>query len=305
MSMPIRLAFILLVLAPVILVWIKLEGTLFPRRSTIDFWRLSNMPFLKKLEGYFYAARPAIYLRPATWQWVIRLFGNREEGQTYHGKIMTKKDTARLINVNEPVHLTELEHVIPYDVARDIILNDPLPSLAAMDCPCRAQKKDACEPRDVCIVMGEPIVSFVMEHHPNKARRLTVDEALKIIEAEEQRGHIHTAWFKDSMHDRFYTICNCCTCCCLGMKSFFRGTPRIAHSGYSPAIDASICAGCGTCEGICPFSAIADQGGRPVIDTGKCMGCGLCVTHCRIGAISLSLAPQKGTPLNIERLTQR
>ncbi len=302
--MQIRSLLMLLVLAPLILIWIRLEGGLLPRRSTRDFWRLSDMPFLKKVEGYFYGARPAVYLRPATWKWMIRLFGRAEQGETYHGKVMTREDTTRLIRVDEPVDLAELEHVIPYGVARSIILQDPLPSLAAMDCPCRAQKKDACEPRDVCIVMGEPFVSFVLEHHPKKSRRLSVEEALKIIEEEDKRGHIHTAWFKDAMHDRFYTICNCCGCCCLGMKSFFRGTPRIAHSGYSPAINADLCVGCGACSKICPFNAIVAQDETYIIDTGKCMGCGLCANHCPSGAISLSLAPHKGTPLDIDTLTQ-
>jgi len=302
--MPGRAALALLAFIPLVLLWIRLEGSLFPKKSTIDFWRLSDMPFLKKLEGFFYGARPALYLKPATWSWLIRLLGKNEQGETYHGKVMTRSDTARLISIDEPVSLTELEHVIPYDVARSIILKDPLPSLAAMDCPCRAQKKDACEPRDVCIVMGEPFVSFVLDHHPGKSRRLTVEEALKIVEEEEKRGHIHTAWFKDAMHDRFYTICNCCSCCCLGMKSFFRGTPRIAHSGYSPAIDAGLCAGCGSCAGVCPFSAISAQGESYTIDTGKCMGCGLCSTHCPTGAIRLSLAPGRGIPLDIGMLTQ-
>jgi len=303
--MPVRAALALLVLAPLVLLWIRLEGSVFPKKSTRDFWRLSGMPFLKKLEGYFYGTRPALYLRPATWGWVIRLMGSREQGDTYHGKVMTKGDTSRLISVNEPVHLTDLEHVIPYSVARDIILKDPLPSLAAMDCPCRAQKKDACEPRDVCLVMGEPFVSFVLDHHPDKSRRITVAEALTIIEEEDRRGHIHTAWFKDAMHDRFYTICNCCSCCCLGMQSFIRGTPRIAHSGYSPVVDAGLCASCGTCADLCPFKAIDAKGEVPVIDKDVCMGCGLCAGHCPAGAISLVPAPQKGTPLDIDKLRQR
>ncbi len=245
-------------------IWRRLEGRLLPRKSTVDFWRLSGMPFLKKLEGYFYGTRPALYLRPATWGWLIRHLGRSEQADTYHGKDMTCSDTLRLVSVDEPVHIEDLEHVIPYRVARTLILNDPLPSLAAMDCPCRAQKADACEPRDVCIVMGEPFVSFVLDHHPDKARRLTVEEALRIIEEEDRRGHIHTAWFKDAMHDRFYTICNCCPCCCLGMKSFFRGTPRIAHSGYSPEIDEDLCVACGSCRSHLPLQGHRHDGKLPL-----------------------------------------
>jgi hypothetical protein len=57
--------------------------------------------------------------------------------------------------------------------------------LAVMECPCRAQKKDACQPHDVCLVMGEPFTSFIVDHQPEKARRITVEEALQIIAAEE------------------------------------------------------------------------------------------------------------------------
>jgi MinD superfamily P-loop ATPase len=32
-----------------------------------------------------------------------------------------------------------------------------------MECPCRAQKKDACQPHDVCLVMGEPFTSFIVD----------------------------------------------------------------------------------------------------------------------------------------------
>ncbi len=282
--------------------WVKMERRVLPHRSTIEFWRLSDLPFFKKLEGYIYAARADWYLKPVTWSWFRHRFVKNESADTYHGKLMTHHDAVKLISLKQAVELTELEHVIPYPLARSLILQEPLPSLAVMECPCRAQKKNSCQPQDVCLVMGEPFTSFIVDHQPERARRITVDEALQIIAEEEQRGHIHTAWFKDAMHNRFYTICNCCSCCCLGMESVSRGVKRLSHSGYSPLIDDQACVACGNCKSICPFAAVNLDANRPVINMDLCMGCGLCVTHCPTHALSLSLSPHKGTPLNIERL---
>ncbi len=286
----------------IMLVWMALERSFLPRNSTAAFWRLSNLPLWKKIEGYFYASRPVWYLKPAAWPWVMRHFGKNESGDTYHAKVMTRQDASRLLTINQPISLTNLEHVIPYPVARSIILQDPLPSIAVMECPCRLQQKNPCTPIDVCLVIGEPFASFIVEHQSTRARRIEVQEALDIIEAEENRGHIHTAWFKDVMHNRFYAICNCCSCCCLGMKSFFRGVNRMAHSGYSPVIDYEYCINCGNCTSICPFGAIQLNGELPELDTAKCMGCGICVSHCPSEAISLLLAPERGIPLDIGEL---
>lgn len=293
----------LVLISVVLATYIWLERSIIPKNSTRLFARLSSMPLGKLMEGYFYATRPAWYLKPVSWKWFIPLFMKSESADTYHGKVITVKDAGKIINLDRPVMLSDLEKVIPYPVARSIILDQPL-KLAVMECPCRAQKENSC-PRDVCLVAGEPFVSFVVEHSPDKARRISVEEALQILQEEEERGHIHTAWFKDAMHGRFYTICNCCTCCCLGMASYFRGIPRIAHSGYQPLIDAHNCIGCGSCREICPFGAITSIDDVPLVDSTLCMGCGLCVSHCPVQAIELTLAAEKGVPLDLHLLSPK
>ncbi|HEX3012276.1 MAG TPA: 4Fe-4S binding protein [Syntrophomonadaceae bacterium] len=293
---------IIIVLLPALVIlaaYILLERSILPRNSTRQFASLSPMPLGKLLEGYFYAARPAWYLKPATWTWFRHLFMKAESADTYHGKVMTLGDAGKIIKLDQPVGLYNLDKVVPYPVAQSIILSQPL-KLAVMECPCRAQKESSC-PRDVCLVVGEPFVSFVVEHSPEKARRIETGEALQILQEEEERGHIHTAWFKDAMHGRFYTICNCCTCCCLGMASYFRGVPRMAHSGYQPSVDTNNCIGCGNCHEICPYEAITLVNDTPALNS-LCMGCGLCVSHCPVQAIELNPAAEKGVPLDLELL---
>ncbi|MEN6325422.1 MAG: 4Fe-4S binding protein [Syntrophomonas sp.] len=296
------LTILAIMIAAVALLWISIERSILPRKTTIAFWRLSDLPFIKKLEGYIYAARSSWYLKPASWPWFMRRYAGNESGDTYHGKVISQGDAAKMINLKQDICLTDLEHVVPYPVARDIILKQSVPSIAALDCPCRQQKSDYCRPLDVCLVIGEPFVSFAVEHQPGKARRIDAEEALRILDAEEKRGHVHTAWFKDAMHNRFYTICNCCSCCCLGMQSYFRGVPRLAHSGYRPEINTQDCVNCGSCVKICPFKALNENEELPVLNNALCMGCGLCSSHCAKQAISMVLAPERGIPLDIERL---
>jgi len=285
-------------------VYLWLERSLIPRRSTREYWNTSSLSPLQKIEGYIYGARTSAYLKLATWKWLMSRSSEADSGgaDRYHGKVLTSEDASKLITVKGPVELTNLEHIVPYPVARDIILKDEDQSIAVLECPCRAQKEDSCYPRDVCLVVGEPFAGFVVEHQPSKARRASQAEALEIIGAEERRGHIHTAWFKDVMHNRFYAICNCCSCCCLGMQSYSSGVPRIAHSGYRPEIDKDACTGCGTCAGICPFGAVNIDDALPEIEEEACMGCGVCASHCPSGAVSLALAPDKGVPLAIDKL---
>ncbi len=313
-----------------LLVYIYLERGLLPRQSTRDFWSLSTMPWYKKLEGYIYGSRAEWYLKPATWKWVHRLTSlwGEETGNTYHSKVLVLDDARKLVRLNRPVEFRRMDHVLPYPIARDLILSGPGQKIAVFECPCRANSPNPCLPVDVCLAVGEPFASFIVEHNPGKARFISCEEAVDIVEAEEKRGHIHTAWFKDAMHDRFYALCNCCGCCCLGMQSFKRGVPRLTHSGYMPVLTESEmeCNGCGLCVKKCLFKAIGIEGddncaslqtdidqcechllapGKNIkvrIDPDLCMGCGGCVSLCPRNALELQRDPARLMPMNLEWL---
>jgi len=125
------------------------------------------------------------------------------------------------------------------------------------------------------------------------------------MEAEEERGHVHHAFFKDAMLDRFYAICNCCSCCCGAINAHRNGTPMLASSGYVSVVDSESCIGCGVCSDFCQFAAIQVIDGLATVNFEKCMGCGVCSSKCEQEAVSLRLEPAKGVPLDICNLLER
>jgi ferredoxin len=276
---------------------------------------------LDTLHGYVYARWPYLYIGIGTGEHPINrllqpllrffrwLFPSKENSNpdersfadTYHGKVLTTNAARQLVMVEEEIQLTDLEHVIPYDLARDIILKNPS-HIVALECPCRASRSDPCLPIDVCLIVGEPFASFVIEHHPRRTRWITSDEAELILEGEHARGHVHHAFFKDAMFGRFYAICNCCPCCCGAMQAVRNGTPMLIASGYVRNIEEDLCIGCGDCVEACPFEAIEMAEGIVKGVQGNCMGCGVCVSACREGALSLVRDIGVCEPLEIQRL---
>jgi TPP-dependent indolepyruvate ferredoxin oxidoreductase alpha subunit len=183
------------------------------------------------------------------------------------------------------------------------VLQGP-PDVAVFECACRDMRGGNCQPSQVCMIIGQPIVDFIVEHHSETSRRLTTVEALDILRAEHERGHVHTAYFKDACLDRFYAICNCCECCCAGIEAMIRyEMPVMASSGYVARVNETLCTGCGTCEGACAFEAVQVDGTASVIWE-ACMGCGVCVAQCPHEARSLVRDETKGLPLDVRLLVQ-
>jgi ferredoxin len=277
------------------------------------------------LHGYAYARWPYLYIGIGTGEHpltriqrpAVRLLGRLLElgapagnsgrgtlADGYHGKVVPLEAATQLVTVQEDVDLGDLEQIIPYPVARDLVLKHP-DHIVALECPCRASRPNPCLPLDVCLIVGEPFAGFVAEHHPRRSRWISQQEAVEILRAEQERGHVSHAFFKDAMLGRFYAICNCCSCCCGAMNAHRNGTPMLASSGYVAQVDGELCAGCGTCADHCQFAAISVDDGFARIDAASCMGCGVCVAHCPQGAISLVREPAKGEPLEIQKLISR
>jgi NAD-dependent dihydropyrimidine dehydrogenase PreA subunit len=219
----------------------------------------------------------------------------------YHGKVLTEEQ-ARAIVVNERVIRQDLEQVVPYPTAREIVLNGP-PEIAVYECVCRHARPSPCQPTQVCMVVGQPMVDMILEYHPDQSRRLGQEEALELLRAEHERGHVHAAWFKDAMLGRFYAICNCCKCCCGGIEGMRNsGAPWLASSGYVAGIDRDACCLCGACAEGCPFDALAMGDEAVALKWERCMGCGACEALCPSGAVRLVRDERKGIPLDVRAL---
>ena len=223
---------------------------------------------------------------------------------TYHGKALPLAQAKQLVMINEDINLPDLEQVIPYKRAHSIIMKNP-DHIVALNCPCRSAKPNPCLPLDVCLVVGEPFASFVVDHNPDKTRWISSEEAVAIIAAEDARGHVHHAFFKDAMLGRFYAICNCCSCCCGAIHAHQNGTPMLASSGYLAQVDEDACIACGTCAESCQFGALSEGGLWMAVDENKCMGCGVCVDKCHQEAISLRRDESKSEPLEIFALMEQ
>jgi len=273
------------------------------------------------LHGYVYGRWPYLYIGLATGERrlprilapLVRLAGRlflrasgdedpatskRRFADRYHGKVVPTDAAEQLVTLDAPIELRDLEQVIPYATARDIVMSEP-DHIVALECPCRSVREKPCLPLDVCLIVGEPFARFVAEHHAKKARWITQLEAVEILRAERDRGHVHHAFFKDAMLHRFYAICNCCSCCCGAMQAWGNGTPMLASSGYVCSVDRAECVACGACAEACPFGALTVEGGVLTIDEAACMGCGICVAKCPQDALSLARDPARGDPLRI------
>ena len=204
--------------------------------------------------------------------------------------------------LNQDIPLQDLEQIIPYPVAREIVLTGS-PDVVVYECGCRNIRPNPCRPTQVCMVIGKPFTDFILEHMPDSSRWLSPTEAVELLREEHERGHMHTAWFKDACIDRFYVLCNCCKCCCGGIEAMTKyDNPVMASSGYIAQLDESLCVGCGTCVDACPFNALSINDRISIMDWDKCMGCGICEVVCPNNARSMVLEERKGIPLDVRLL---
>ena len=288
--------------------------------------KVPGYSFFDLLHGYIYGRWPYLYIGIGVGEhplakWFAPLAGLFDKfvtkkksnepveskigfADTYHGKAIPLETAKQLVMINEPIQIPDLEQVIPYKRARSIIMKNP-GHIVALDCPCRSARENPCLPLDVCLIVGDPFASFIREHQPERSRWITRDEAIAILQAEDERGHVHHAFFKDAMLERFYAICNCCECCCGAMHAHRTGTPMLASSGYVAQVDEILCTGCGACNDYCQFNALEVVDGINHVNYEKCMGCGVCVSKCDYDAMSLVTDESKGIPLEINSLMDK
>lgn len=261
-----------------------------------DLW-LHGLFYLSRTEDYVKLGRFAGQFGPVIPSWMKRRYAD-----TYHGKIVPLEQARMLVSVDEAIEVKDLENIVPYQTCRDIVLEHP-EEIIACKCVCRLTSENHCQPDEVCLLIGEPFVSYVLDHQPEFSRRITREEALGILQTTDEQGCLHAAFFKDVIGGRFYAICNCCSCCCVALKSHrFIGVPFFGHSGLMPEF-AEDCKGCGKCAKACLFGALeARKKETPILDLEACMGCGVCRAVCPDSSVTMVTAPGRPDPLDLEEL---
>jgi ferredoxin len=260
--------------------------------------------FFDVIHAYVYGRWTNQY-NSALVNWVMPRLNARQREEWanhYHGKVLTPELAAELITLDHDIDARNQEHIVPYPMARDIVLKAPV-NITLYECACRHARANGCAPTDVCMTFGGTSADFQLDHNPQSARRITQAEALDILRAEHERGHLHSAWFKDILGDRMFAICNCCKCCCGGIEAMNKyGAKTMASSGYVAAIDEGNCTVCGVCVEACPFDALSMDTGVTAVDRNKCMGCGVCEGQCQFEAIALVRDESKPAPLDVRVL---
>ncbi len=193
------------------------------------------------------------------------------------------------IIINQPVRAEEC--IVPSKTVEEII--DKYDDIAVGHCFCRNYTKvlgRACAtgaPTEVCFTFGKSARHTIGQGF---ARKVTKEEAKKIMRQVEEAGLVHKAFHNGSnIEKEENSICNCCKDCCDTFTLWRNGaSPMINSTMYLSVIDTATCTGCGICVERCPVDAIAlGDDGVAVREEKYCIGCGVCARFCPADAISL------------------
>ena len=171
------------------------------KESTKRIFKLHGWRADRAIHNYLYFIFYALYVKLALYltKVIVALFSWLEVTkyipkfifERYHAKVLSRGDVSKIINLNEPVILGPDTSIVPYKYANKIVLREP-GQLAVMDCPCKLELKDPCQPVASCIAVGRPIVDFWMEHcEKYNVHRITPEEAMEIIDMHRSTGHIN------------------------------------------------------------------------------------------------------------------
>lgn len=216
--------------------------------------------------------------------------------RTVPAKQMAGGEAIRIIPIDQPLDASE-EFVLPSQTVEAII--NKFDDIAVGHCFCRQRRSllgDACKtnaPVMNCFSFGK---SARHTSAQGFARKVTREEALKILKEAEQAGLIHKAFHPGARESSPETsICNCCKDCCDTLRIWRDGTlPMINSTYHLSVIDMDACTGCGICLEWCPTDAIAlSEDGVAQRDESACLGCGVCARFCPESAISLKTGLRK------------
>jgi len=196
----------------------------------------------------------------------------------------------QIIPIDKTIEVAE-EFVLPSQTVEEII--NKFDDIAVGYCFCR-QRRGLLEkpcgtdaPTLNCFTFGKSARHTVAQGF---AKKVSKEEALKIMQEAENAGLIHKAFHPGSRESKQETsICNCCKDCCDTLRLWRSGTlPLINSTYFLSVVDHDACTGCGTCVEWCPTDAIVlNDEGLAQRDKSACLGCGVCSRFCPEEAISL------------------
>ena len=195
--------------------------------------------------------------------------------------------SSRLRTIEMGAEIPNPSGTLPIDIITEMVRKDG--SLIGVgECFCRKAKRvvdKGCDyPLECCFVFNAMAQTLIENGF---ARKIEFDEAVEILKNCEDLGLVHNV---DNCEGEIRSLCNCCPCCCVVMKSVMRGeTNAGAPSRYVVDFCTEKCSDCEACVSRCPVGAWTVVGGHAVVDTGRCIGCGLCATTCPAGAIGMVL----------------
>ena len=145
--------------------------------------------------------------------------------------------------------------------------------LSAGICSCRYSRAvlgegcTDCE-QDWCIQVGD-MADYAVE--TGRARWITKEEALEILQKAEENGFVHQTTNIDG-DDHIFDICNCNPQICNAIRtSQLYNTPNMSKSAYTAHVDKDKCVACNRCVEYCPAGAIklgqkfCDRDGKPIL----------------------------------------
>jgi electron transport complex protein RnfB len=199
----------------------------------------------------------------------------------------------KVIPIDENVHMENV--LLPFHKLKESIRSSRIISLA--DCICRKEARllgVGCDhPIETCLSFGVAAEYYIEN---NMGRRVTADEAIRVIEEADGSGLVHAG--VNAKH--LSNLCNCCSCCCASMKGITQeghNKRKYMNSLFEAIVDSDACNGCESCISRCPVGAITVEE-VATVNREKCLGCGLCASVCSGEAIAIHLRGDREDPFD-------